>query len=219
MDEPVDSLGELEENLRDIARANRWFGGIAPLAREIERLGAQSMLDVGCGGADVPRALVQRARRRPSTLKITCLDRSEQMLTLARRGAGSDPALEFVRADGTALPYDDSSFDLAMCSLVLHHLAPEEAVALLREMRRVGRLTPLVCDLRRSLTAYVATLGFVRMTTRNRLTRHDGPLSVRRAYTPSEALELARRAGWKAPAVLVLPWFRMLLVDRAREPR
>ncbi len=54
---------------------------------------------------------------------------------------------------------------------------------LLRELRRVARLTPLVCDLRRSAVALAATWLWSR-TSRNRLTRHDAPLSVRRAYTP-----------------------------------
>ena len=45
------------------------------------------------------------------------------------------------------------------------------------------------------------------------LTRHDGPLSVRRAYTPDEAEAMARTAGWNAPVAVALPFFRMMLHD------
>ncbi|MBV8354249.1 MAG: methyltransferase domain-containing protein [Candidatus Eremiobacteraeota bacterium] len=214
MDAPVDSLSELEENLRDLERANRWFGGVAPIAHEIRRRGARRILDVGCGGGDIARALARAARDRGESLSLTCLDSSEQILELARRRTGTNSDLTFVRGNGTRLPFGDGAFDLAFCSLVLHHAAPEEeAIALLRELRRVSRLTPIVADLYRSRAAYVAIWTFLHLASRNRLTVHDGPLSVRRAYTPAEAVELARAAGWKKPVARRTAWFRMIVLD------
>lgn len=214
MDGPVDDLDELEANLRDIAFANARLGGTAPVVRALRRIDARriELLDVGSGAADVPLALIRDASLRGVELSITCLDRSEQMLALARRIAGGEPALSFVCADGGALPYGDGAFDVVICTLALHHFDPGDATSLLRELRRVARITPVVCDLRRSELAYVATWLWSR-TSRNRLTRHDAPLSVRRAYTPAEALALARDAGWFAPQVRREPFFRMTLTD------
>lgn len=213
MDDPVESAAELEGNLRDIELANFLFGGIAPVVREVERTAAVSVLDVGCGSADIPLALVRHARRRGAALRVTCLDRNEQMLAIARRRTGADPGLIFVRGEGTSLRFPADAFDVVTCSLALHHFAPDEAVTLLREMRRVARVTPIVCDLLRSRAAHAAAWAFTRAFTRNRLTRHDAPLSVRRAYTPEEALALAVRAEWRTPGVRRERWFRMTLVD------
>ncbi|MGA3036089.1 MAG: methyltransferase domain-containing protein [Vulcanimicrobiaceae bacterium] len=215
MDDPADSIVELEANLRDIERANRLFGGVTPIARVLEATGAIEILDVGCGAADIPRALLVRAQRHGRTLAITCLDRSEQMLAIARRLDG-EGNFRFVRGEGDALPFADGAFDVAMCSLTLHHVEGSAAVGFLRELRRVSRITPIVCDLRRSPLAYAATWTQVHVFSRNRLTRHDAPASVLRAYTPAEAVGLAREAGWRAPSVRVEPWFRMTLVDEAR---
>lgn len=212
MDEPVDDVGELEANLRDIAFANARLGGSPPVVRAVRAFGAQRVLDVGSGAGDVAVALVRDAERRCARLSVTCLDRSEQMLAVARRTAGADPAFSFVRADGEALPFDDGAFDVVTCTLALHHFEPDAAGALLRELRRVARVSPVVCDLRRSVLAFASTWLWSR-TSRNRLTRHDAPLSVRRAYTPAEALALARRAGWRAPQVRREPFFRMTLTD------
>ena len=61
---------EIAPALRDIGRVNRWLGGSASLVRPIldlaarERLREISVLDVGTGGADVPRSLLEAARRR-----------------------------------------------------------------------------------------------------------------------------------------------------------
>ena len=214
MDEPVADAGELEANLRDIAFANARLGGTAPVVRALRRLGARSVLDVGSGAGDVALALVRDGARRGVQVHVTCLDQSEQMLAIARRSTRADPALSFVRADGGALPYADGAFDVVTCTLALHHFDPDAARALLRELRRVARLSPVVCDLRRSPVAFAATWLWSR-TSRNRLTRHDAPLSVRRAYTAGEARELACDAGWHAPRVRHEPFFRMTLTDES----
>ena len=171
MDEPVDDAGELEANLRDIAFANAHLGGTTPVVRALRRLGerrvrgVRSVLDVGCGAADVSLAVVRDSVDRGVQLDVTCLDHSEQMLALARRAAGADPAFAFVRADGASLPFADGAFDVAICTLALHHFEPDGASALLRELRRVvagqpGRVrpAPLVVRVRRNL-AVVAHLA------------------------------------------------------------
>jgi len=214
MDEPVADAGELEANLRDIAFANARLGGTAPVVRALQRLAGRRVLDVGSGAGDVALALVRDGARRGVQVQVTCVDHSEQMLAIARRAAGDDPALSFVRADGGKLPFADGAFDVVTCTLALHHFDPDGARALLRELRRVARLSPVVCDLRRSPVAFAATWLWSR-TSRNRLTRHDAPLSVRRAYTAREALALARDAGWQAPRVRREPFFRMTLTDEA----
>jgi SAM-dependent methyltransferase len=215
MDDPVESVHELDENLRDIERANRWLGGTAPVKSAIFHSGAKTVLDVGCGSGDIALALVEHAEGQCRELHVTCLDISEQMLEIARTRTANHPALEFVRGDGAALPFADGAFDVAMCNLALHHFSGDAAETLLREMRRVSRLTPLVCDLRRAPLGIAGAWLLSRFTTRNRLTRHDAPLSARRAYTPQEALEMARRAGWRDPHVRRERFYRMLLRDRA----
>jgi len=213
MDRPVDVPDELERNLADIEFANRWLGGIAPIRREVRRTGARTILDVGSGGGDVAQALVRDGRRRGADVRVTCLDRSPEMLAIARRRTGGDERLTFVYGEGERLPFGDAAFDVVTCTLALHHFEPPAACELLRELRRVARLTPVVGDLTRSRLAFAATWLYARVTTRNRLTRHDAPLSVRRAYEPREALTLARAAGWRAPRVQREAFFRMTLSD------
>ena len=213
MDDPVESLAELEGNLRDIAFANAVFNGTRPVLRAVRASGAASVLDVGSGLADIPLALVRDARRRGTEIRVTCLDHSEQMLALARKATRDDPWLDFVHGEGEALPYPDDAFDVAMCNLALHHFEPPAAERLLRELRRVSKITPVMCDVYRSRPAYAAARLWTTVATRNRLTRHDGPLSIRRAYTPLEALALARGSGWNAPVLETSAFFRMTLTD------
>src|ERR1700693_6270009 len=215
MDDPSVDPDLFAGNLRDIECANRWFGGCARVAREVFKRRAGSLLHVGCGSADVARSLVREARRRGRELDVVCLDVSEKVLAIARARSGGEPSIRFVCADAMELPFRNAAFDVVTCNLTLHHFDPPEAVRALREMRRVARFTPLVCDLRRSMLALAATRLFASLFARNPLTKHDAPLSARRAYTPGEAAELARAAGWRAPTVRRSSFARMVLSDEA----
>jgi ubiquinone/menaquinone biosynthesis C-methylase UbiE len=215
MDDAGVDAHDLAANFGEIEQANRHFGGVGPVVRELLARDARTVLDVGCGSGDVVRGLIRAVRERGVTVEVTASDYSDAVLAIARGRTSEAEPIRFERADARALPYADGAFDVATCNLALHHFEPPEAIAVLRELRRVSRLTPLVCDLVRSRLAYTAALAFAHLIARNRLTKHDAPLSVRRAYTPAEAVQLARAAGWQSPVARRSPFFRMLVTDGA----
>jgi hypothetical protein len=105
---------------------------------------------------------------------------------LARPALDGVAGLSLRVADGLALPYPDGAFDVAHCSMVVHHLEPTDAVALLREMARVARLGVVVNDLVRGRLFWAGAWVMSHAATRNQLTRNDAPLSVRRAFSRAE---------------------------------
>lgn len=195
----------LAENLADLRWINRRLGGIQLTNRVLEHwLGglpagtAVQVLDLATGSADLPEAMLAWARERGLRMRLVATDVSERILRLARHQASS--AMEFAVADAGCLPFASQSFDLVTCSLVLHHLNPDAAVAMLCEMSRIARRGVVVNDLTRSRLAYWGAELLCRQLSTNPLTRHDGPLSVRRAYTRDEITDLLARAGL-APSV------------------
>ena len=212
IDSDVADKDLLNESFEDIARVNRHFGGIGPVLHAVAALRPLSLLDVGCGIADLGRAIVDDARRRSLITTVTCVDASADILNLARERSRRYPEMHFIEARGEVLPFETEQFDVATCTLTLHHCEPPEAIALLREMRRVARHS-VVADLRRSLPGLAGAYTFSRLLSRNALTRHDAPMSIRRAYTPRELHGLATDAGWPSPTVRATPFFRMLLTD------
>ncbi len=194
----------LAGNLCDLRRVNRLLGGVALSAAALEVLtgaddgGSIAMLDVGTGGADIPLALMAAWRRRGRRLCVTGVDDRQVILDAAlaaRPAIRRIDDLTLLVADGRTLPFPDASFDVAHASLVLHHLEPPDAVALLAEMGRVARRGVIVNDAFRSPVALLAAVALSHLGTNNRYTRNDAPLSVRRAYQPDEARELLGRAG------------------------
>jgi hypothetical protein len=88
--------------------------------------------------------------------------------------------------NGGRLAYPPASFDLALCTLALHHFDPAAAVTLLRNMARDARHV-LVYDVERSRPAHLGVLLLTRALRMHFMTRHDAAASVRRACSCSLA--------------------------------
>jgi SAM-dependent methyltransferase len=89
------------------------------------------VLDVGCGTG----VLAGRLARAGFT--VTGVDPSQGMLRVL---AGSEPAVGGLRGVGSALPFEDDTFDVTITVAALHHVAEPAAVrATLMEMVRVTR--------------------------------------------------------------------------------
>jgi len=88
------------------------------------------VLDVGCGIGLIDQDLGHDVN------ELCGVDTSLRSLELARARA---PAARFVHYDGTRLPFDDSSFDAAFASCVLHHVPPIVRRSFMAEMLRTLR--------------------------------------------------------------------------------
>jgi SAM-dependent methyltransferase len=198
----------LAANLRDLRRINRFFGGTSLSLRGLRALVARApravvdgagvvrVLDVGTGAADIPVAIV-RAKGPWRAVRVTAIDSRPEVIDAARsiNPDVADDRIDLAIADGLALPYPDGAFDVAHASLVLHHLEPDAAVGFLRELSRVAGIGVIVNDLGRGRLAWLGAWLILHAMTRNPYTLHDGPLSVRRAYTRAEARDLLAGAG------------------------
>jgi SAM-dependent methyltransferase len=221
LDGAVDDPAELADNFRDIQRVNRLLGGTATVLRHLPALLADVpadrpavILDLATGAADIPLAIARQAERHGRPVRIIASDAFDAILDLARANVAGHPEIELVRIDARAVPLPDESVDIAVCSLSLHHFPPSDAARVLREMRRVARVGFILNALRRRRPGWLAAWVAARLTTRNRLTRNDAPLSVLRAYTPHVLAGLLADAGIEGAEITTHPWFRMAAVDR-----
>jgi SAM-dependent methyltransferase len=197
-----------DQNLRDIARINSWFGGHRVLLRVLKDLAPPrkqfSVLDVGAGSGDMAECI----RRHFHDAMVVSLDHRSFNL---RNAPGPR-----VAADAFQLPFCPKAFDFVLCSSVLHHFSDCEVIELIAELRRFARRALIVLDLERHPLPY----HFLPMTRRlfgwSALTVHDGPISVAASFRPEELAHLADVAV--ASPVIVRrhwPWFRISIVAPA----
>ena len=89
------------------------------------------------------------------------------------------------------------SYDIALCSLVLHHFSDDDAVKLFRRSRELSQRFALVSDLRRGFLLRTGVYMLTEVIFREPMTRFDARLSAQRAFSFAEMRDLAGRVGWE----------------------
>src|SRR5262245_41349678 len=214
MDQDSVAPEELAAALAALNRSNRWLRVDQRLNRLLRAMApgrCRCILDVGAGGGGF-LGYVARHHSSPDP-RLIGLDRSLSGVWQSRAWHG--PAINWVRGDGLRLPFRDASIDVVTCALFLHHFDEPESVDILREAARVTAGVLILSDLVRSRPAWFMTWVMTRAFSRSKVFHHDGPASVRAAYTPDELRALALAAGLhgarvrrQAPWRMVLTWRR-----------
>ena len=206
IDEIMDDLSrpqpEFDQAYRELSIINRTLGGIRAIERFLPEVPNLLILDVAAGACDVSEAI---SRRR--ACRIVVLDRNEKGLRLAEKSLP-------VTADALEMPFRDQTFDVVMASLFFHHLSDEQCVQVLASMWRIAKRLVLVNDLHRHRAAYFSIRALTAAFSRSAMVRHDGPVSVLRAFRPPELLSIARRAGIPATVHRSFPYRLVLVAEK-----
>jgi hypothetical protein len=200
MDEDQPVSPELVGDLRNLQRLNRWFGSYALVEHFLRRWlrpGQRvSLVDLCTATADIPRRIVDWGRAHAVTVRIDAVDFQASTLALAEAQCAAYPEIRLICADVTRFR-PETPYDYAFCSLALHHFDDAAAVTLLRHARMLARKAILIADIERSDFSIIGIYLMTELFFRQRMTRHDARMSMRRAFTGSELRALAARAGWQ----------------------
>lgn len=163
--------------------------------KELSKIKPQGQLvDVGCG----PGYLAAQINQKFPDVKIAGLDINELTLKNAKRTWLPDlyPGLEFLTADAQQLPFPDSSLDLIVSSLSLHHWPDAQAVfqEIFRTLKPGGKV--LIFDLRRDSPSYfywALKIGQAFLAPQSIRNINGAVGSFWAAYTPSEVEAMVHR--------------------------
>ena len=219
MDRPGHSLDVLREDLRTLAAINRNLHAYAIPLDHLQQLlrhcrkgnAPLRILDLATGGADVPRAVADWARRERLPVAITAVDNNPDIVTIAREWSAGYPEICVERADALGGGFAPGRFDIVLNSLALHHFTEAQAIALLRRMAGIARIGFIVNDLRRSWVTLAIGHALAWTVFRNPLAKHDGPASCAAAFTPGELRAMAQQAGLVNYVIRRHPGARMVL--------
>lgn len=208
---------EYERFLHDIRLVNRFAGDTRALKKSLlreigrEDLREFSVLDVGAGSGELLRVIAGFARKSGRDAKLYGLELNARSARSIVEESANFAEIEAVRGTALDLPFDDNSFDYAICSLMTHHFTDANIVRILSEMSRVARRRIFVIDLHRHKTAYLFYKIFCAAFQISRLVREDGSLSILRSFTPAELQILGEKAALKNPSVKRYFPFRLVL--------
>ena len=200
MDRPQPVTPELQSDLENLRRLNQYFGSYG-LLRQFLRLWLTPgrtwcILDLATGSADIPCMIADWARQRNITVRIDAVDFHASTLEIARRRVAGYPEISLIHADARDFS-SAQTYDIVFCSLALHHFSEQDAVKILRQMRRLSHDKALVSDLERTQIAWVTVWLLTAIVFREPMTQYDARLSVKRAFSYHEFHDLAAAAGWE----------------------
>jgi SAM-dependent methyltransferase len=179
--EMMDSLDAssvvLEKFHRDLARVHRLLGSFPTIERFLraDDRPIRRVLDIGCGGG----ALLAYLHKRMG-VEVVGVD--------PHPGRTANVPLIQLDAVRNSLP----EADVAVSSLVAHHLTPEENVQLIRNVQRSCRRFVILDLIRHPLPLFLFTIFICPLIGREAAV--DGRQSIRRAFTPEEFAALVRDA-------------------------
>jgi phospholipid N-methyltransferase len=211
---------ELAETLAQLRRINRLLGaawptveGVAQLWAGVGRPAQLSILDVGAGSGDVNRPLLSWATRRKIKMRITLMDIHPDTCAVAKKYYQDEPRVRVVQ--GNVFQLSKYQVDIVTASLFLHHFPAAQLPAVLGSMLRAARLGVVINDLHRHLLAW----AFIGAVSRNRLIRHDAPLSVWRGFRAADFDQLKQLPDLASLSYTWRPLFRYLvIIPKYKEP-
>lgn len=198
MDQPC-AYEEMRSCLRDLAKVNRFTFAYRPTLHWLQTLlrpdnAVAHIVDVGCGGGDTLRQIERWAERRRISVQLTGIDLNPFAARVAREFSPATSRITWVTGD--AFSYKPSKpIDLVISSLFTHHLADAEIPRFIGWMEGVTTRGWFINDLHRERMPYYGFRALASVMRFHRFVRHDGPISIRRAFRHEDWNEYLREAG------------------------
>jgi trans-aconitate methyltransferase len=201
---------DFRDCLRSLGQVNRWLLGYRPTMAWLERLassqrGPMHLVDVGSGGGDLLRQIAGWARKRSIAVELTGIDLNPYAARAARESTPKELKITWVTGD--ALLYQpEKPIDIAVSSLMAHHLEDDGIRSLLRWMEATARIGWFINDLERSERSSQMFSWLAKLARWHRFVHHDGPVSFRRAFREADWGRLLAAAEISQTAVTVEQW-------------
>lgn len=190
----------LHKNLGELDIMNRLIGGHAISLEGIKRLMTDRqkkyhLVDLGCGSGDVLRFIARWARANQYHVKLTGVDMNADAIKYL-----IEKSIEYPEITGIIADYEDyiaatDDIDIVHCGLFCHHLDDSKLVQLFGYLKSSSCQGIVINDLHRSPLAYYGVWFLTRLLNGSALSKHDGPVSVLRAFKRKEIETLIQLAG------------------------
>ncbi len=191
---------EMKALLKDLAIVNKWLGGTGITLSGIDLLLKKHtnfnkplvVLDLGCGDGEMLRKVVTWGQQRNVDVRCIGLDANPFIIEEAIKRSKGYNTIEFkkidVFSDLDLLP----EFDIALCTLFLHHFQEKKIVGFLQDIGQKAKVGVVVNDLMRNVWAFRLFKLFGQLFLRTHTARHDGLVSIARGFRKKEILAMSR---------------------------
>jgi SAM-dependent methyltransferase len=201
MDEPSVTFEAFHDCLCDLEIVNRYTLAYRPTLnwlkralREVGSTNCTSILDVGSGGGGMLRQIANWARKHGRRVELIGVDLNPWSKRSAEQSTPSDAPIRFETSDIFKFA-PDRAIDFVISSLFTHHLTDGDVIRYLRWAEHHAVRGWFINDLHRHPLPRFAIKYAARLLRLNKMVRHDGPVSVARAFTAGDWRRFLAEAG------------------------
>jgi len=195
----LDMSGDiLIDSLDKIATINQWLGGNRLTLAAVENLFDKidtsieiSIVDLGCGNGDMLRALADAGQKTGRKYKLLGIDANQATIDYAIELSKDYKNIEYLKLNVLSDEFKTIEYDVALCTLFLHHFEDETAIHLLDSLYQKSKIGVIVNDLHRHPMAYFL-FSLITLFVKNKMMKEDGKLSIRKGFKRKDFEEFAK---------------------------
>jgi 2-polyprenyl-3-methyl-5-hydroxy-6-metoxy-1,4-benzoquinol methylase len=178
----------LLNSLDQLANINKWLGGnkitidgLKSILKNQSKDEPISIVDLGCGNGDILRKVADFGRKNGYTFHLLGIDANQATIDYAVQLSTNFPEISYQKEDVLSQEFERHTYDIAMCTLFLHHFEDEVALDFMQTLHKKSKIAVLVNDLHRHRLAYYL-FKLVTSLIKNKMTREDGLTSISKAF-------------------------------------
>lgn len=195
---------ELKAALDQIARINQLLGGNNLTLHGIKKLLKNTAIsktitvaDIGCGNGDMLRMLAKFGRKNNLNFKLIGIDANDFTINYAKKLSIEYSNIEYKCVDIFSEDFKSLKYDIALCTLTLHHFTNEEILNIITTFNKNAETGIVINDLHRSKLAYRLFELICFLFNLNKMSREDGLVSILRGFKKNELEEFSKKLNLK----------------------
>ena len=198
MDQPGVPEKETQQALRELEVINKLLGGYHVVLDALEQFEWEkplTIMDLGCGGGDMLRAIASWAEIKQRNAELIGVDMNPVMTAFASSLSKEFPNIRYriMNVFDDALLLEKA--DVTMNSLFCHHFDNDQLIILIKRMYQLSSYAVVINDLHRHPFAYYSIKILTAIFSKSYLVKYDGPLSVARSLSKKEWQLILSSAG------------------------
>lgn len=191
---------ELIHALDKIAAINRLLGGnkltlhgIKKLLKKVDISKTITIADIGCGNGDMLRMLAEYGEKEGINFQLIGIDANAFTINYAKELSKNFKNIDYLCLDIFSEEFRHLKYDIALCTLTLHHFSNEEIENMLDSVNQNAAVGIVVNDLHRSKVAYRLFEGVCFVFNLNKMSKNDGLVSILRGFKKNELVHFSKK--------------------------
>jgi 2-polyprenyl-3-methyl-5-hydroxy-6-metoxy-1,4-benzoquinol methylase len=191
----------VNQTLRELETINTWLGGNQVTLNALQSILSKTtskqieICDLGCGGGDMLRLIRRWASKKNLNVSLVGIDANPFIIEFAQNHTNASEKIQFEAIDIFSPEFRLKKFDVVIGTLFYHHFPDETLSDFFRQLRTQSRMGFIINDIHRHWFAYYSIKWITGIFSKSAMVRFDAPLSVLRAFTKKELIEILTLAG------------------------